>query len=861
MDKFQYYNRKTNEWEDYILISGWSENFVLDKTTDNASIKIKVNGLEMPNFDIGDWCRILHLANNETGATYTSKVIDGGIAYIPLNHEQFFIKNFQMVEDKVNGEIDIQLDLGEPIELTNGIVCETMSFTNQIEKVVDGITYIHEPLNHYSVLEKILKVTPSNNDIQKSWFSRIKIVDKAFLESLPFNDETYSEPTLYNILLDKYDSNTGRTPVIYFDIDGETDKPFNINRTEYVLQFERQDGFDKAEINLNELKQNSGDIISNKTFDNYAKGIVSNFDNLTPSEKSTFISEKLWFVPEVNNTNRDLTTYNVNSEKGIWIVKTPHLIKTILSIKRLYYKYEQYITIVGPQYRIKRETEELPIFEEKQYIANETYYNTRNCCWYKEGENIIHLNDFFYKPSADNNVYFAMYQIEYKPLISGRFDKGEDFKTIVNQTDAQIDNYKYGKYLENYLASMNKIDLIIPKTVENWSDIKEIGSRVIDNSKTYIITNVSVENRGFDYNVTYQLNENHIRRNDSIVASKEIRKNIEIGIETTKERKTNFAEIVKLSLNEHSTTNSFNKKSLFSSLLNENIDKTQYPQAVYFRFKSLLTKEDNTTEEVVNERIAEITKSIIGKSICYNMRYIDNAEAAKNKILGDKQYIMEFGGQVYMYGSPTTQTPVLYTDYFGEIQKFDCLFINIGVDNLEDDTANTETISGIARIREIANETNKYIEFQANYPYADAVKESETTTYLSTLNNINYYKDMLDVFNFTFGLNYESDENIVLCDAFFKNSIMITTENKNIYALKSYNQNMQENDYLSKEPISTTTIINSSILNNEITITFENNIESSKCVALVDNENNPVIIINDFDKVKSESFNSLKLYC
>lgn len=857
MDKFQYYNRKTNEWEDYTLISGWNENFVLDKTTDNATVKIKEQSLEMPEFDIGDWCRILHLAENETQATYTQIIIDGGFAYIPLNHEQYFIKNFQMVKDEVNGEIDIQLDLGEPIELTNGIVCETMSFTNQTLKTVDGKTYIHEPLNHYSVLEKILKVTPSNNDLQKSWYSRIKIIDKEFLQNLPFNDETYSEPTLYNILLDKYDSNTGRTPVIYFDINGETDKPFNTNRTEYVLKFERQDGFDKEVIELNDLINDSAEVIKNKTFSNFAQGVVSNFDNLSPSEKTTFISEKLWFVPEVNNNNRDLSIYNANSEKGIWIVKTPHLIKNVEKVRKLYYKFDP--PLIGPP-TLTRKTEEIPVFDEKQYNADDAYFDKRNCCWFTEGSNEIHLNDYYYvaNPGVSAIHGCSVYQIEYTALISGRIEKGNDFKVIINQTDSQIDNEKFGKYLENYLASMNKADFIISKTVENWNDIKEIGSRVIDNLKNYLITNIGIENRGFDYNVTYQLNENHLRRNDSIVAPQEIRKNIEIGIETTKERKTNFNELVKLSLNEHTTINSFDKKSLFSSLLTEIIDKTQYPQTAYFKFKSILTKDDNTTEDLEIERIAEITKSIVWNSICYNMKYIDNAEAGKNKFI-EKFYIFDTSApDIYMYDSPKSQIPVLYTDYFGEIQKFDCLFVNVGIDDLEDASYTGYSFN---EMRKIINETNKYIEFQANYPYADAVRDSETTTYLSSTNNINYYKDMLDIFNFTFGLNYETDENIILCRALFKNSILITIENKGIYALKTYSQNMQENDFYNATPIVSELISSSIINNNEITITLANTIDTAKCIALVDDNNNPVIIINDFDKTQSESFNNLKLYC
>ena len=80
--------------------------------------------------------------------------------------------------------------------------------------------------------------------------ARLSEVYSRRVNTKQFNDDTFSEPTLYGILLDKYDNLLGRTPVIYFDINGETDKPFTKERTEYVLDFLRQDGFDKKESSM-----------------------------------------------------------------------------------------------------------------------------------------------------------------------------------------------------------------------------------------------------------------------------------------------------------------------------------------------------------------------------------------------------------------------------------------------------------------------------------------------------------------------------------------------------------------------------------------------------------------------------------
>ena len=64
MDKLEVFNRASGTWDsDFELITGWSENFVTDKTTDSGKIKLKYKGLEYPNWENGDWCRFIHTAN------------------------------------------------------------------------------------------------------------------------------------------------------------------------------------------------------------------------------------------------------------------------------------------------------------------------------------------------------------------------------------------------------------------------------------------------------------------------------------------------------------------------------------------------------------------------------------------------------------------------------------------------------------------------------------------------------------------------------------------------------------------------------------------------------------------------------
>lgn len=812
----------------------------------------------------------------DVGACTPEEVEHTDYIYIPQNHEQYVIQDISKIEDIVNNEWDIQLELSEPINITQGIVCETKSHTNQIEKTVDiegtDVVYKHRTLTHYSVLEKTLKLTPSNNDVysfdnvnysrfnNKSWFNRIKINNSNFLDGIPFNDETYNEPTLYNILLDKYDSSTGRTPVLYFDINGENDLPFNKERTEYILNFERQDGLDKEEIQLSELLEDRKEITESKTIGNYANGIVSNFDNLAPNTTSSFVSETLFAQPEIDSNKRTISDYSSqSSDIGIWVLKLPHTIKKVNKIKRITINSTSLNTVELVGIRVLTNAKTMRVLEEKQYNASSStdFEQRKDLCWYKEGENVIHLNDYYYIGGTESTGYVSIYQVEYEPLISGRIDQNKDYEIVINQVDSQIDSENFGKYLVNYLNSMNKSDLTISKTAERWEDIKEVGSRVIDGNKTYLITNVGIQNRGYEYDVVYQLNENHFRKSDSIVAPQEIRKNIEIGINATKERKSVFP--VKYSLGftkQNNISNSYfiDIKMLFSSLIKKYQDEEElYPQIAYFEFKSKLFP-DGALENQKIERFCELSRYNLGNSICFNMRYIDNAEAGKSKEIEIKHNPATMG----FMKAPKNQMPILYTDPFGEFDGFDFKLIN---------TPSIPFISGKRDyhmgseedIREL-NAFNTIVQYISSYPLVEGINISASS--VLNINNINYLKDMLDTFNWTFAIRYEADKQIIYCRNFFKNSILMSVDGAEIKEVRTYSQNMTENDFSSREAIETSQIDDSSLTNDEITITLEDELETAKCLALVDTNGNPVIIINDWDKInEEENFDTIKLYC
>lgn len=941
MDKFQIYNKELGEWQDsnILLIPGWNENWVQDKTTDSAKIKLKYTESGEPNWHRGDWCRMLHGANAENtkiyralenderidiaykmvgrqvtvsicgyagqnitvyfvyrknGETHTvSTTINSGDSYgiinlaedvdtqsivsvfteqqptsyrrafiVPQNYEEFVIKNITKVEDKINGQWDVQIELAEPIEMLRGVLLETMSFTNQISKEVGNMIYTHEKLSHYSVLKKVLQVTPANNNVYRSWDKKISIFDTQLLKDTAFNDETYSEQSLYGVLLDKYDSSIGRTPVLYFDIDEITNKIIttsSLTKVKYFLKFERQDGFDKNELQLSDLKENCKNYVTNESFENYALGVVSNVDNLTPNIETTFVSENLWAVPEVDSNERDLTQFGTKSDKGIWVIKTPHKIKKVISLKKViisnYFKLGS-----DNQTHLKRENIDMTtnVLEEKQYKASgDNQFDTRNVIWFTEGDNKLHLNDFYYQNLNTGGLYplqtqiLNIYQVVYEPLISARIDDQQDYQVAINQNDSQIDSKKFGEYLKNYLASMNKTDIIIQKTVENWSDIAEIGSRVISGEKVYLITNISISNRGYDYDIVYQLNENHFRKSDSIVAPQEIRKNIEIGVESTKERKSMLADTFKISTSVIENENKFNlnKQLLFDSITNYgNTDKV--PQLAYLTLKSTLKTQDSAIDWS-QDRLCEIGKFITNNMICFNLKYLDNAEAGKQKTLDSLFQNIEIG-------SPKSQIPILYTDPFGEVKTFNFKLIK----TREYDISNIDAYAGWGDYTTALWETQDLVKNTTNYPLITGIASSDLDNPIISINNINYYKDMLDTFNYTFAIKYTSDTNIVLCQAFFKNNTLIGKDRLRASVVKTFAQNMNENDwneqkdnYLQSTNISTITSGNTGVI-----IQLANNINSVKCVAIVDSANNPIIIINNFDKIYTSETGQIQLY-
>lgn len=842
--------------KNYDGITGYECSFVLDKTTDSAKVSF-TSETDITDLEIMTRCSIIH---DTEKPQITLETTSDGIQYNkPTNNcDQYIIGS--MNKTYQNGLYTYVLNLLEPIEVLKGIICETLQFTNQIEKKVDNVTYVKDRLNHLTVLEKILKVTPANNDVldgvysylKRAWFNKIIIADKEFLRSVPFNDDTINESSLYEILMNKFDSNLGRTPVLYFgSAEGQ-----------YVLDFIRQDGFDKEQLTLSDIK-NIETRIESKTIQNYAKGVVSNVTNMIPALKDYSISEYIYAVPEVETNERDLTQFGSDSEKGIWILKLNHNIKNIEKIEKLEIKTANYTDIglsgVGVEKnQLVRKNYNLNVLEDKEYKASADLYNTRNVAWFSEGNNIIHLNDYYYNsgtigaPDKDYFV-FSIYKVTYTPLINFRHDLAEDYQVQVNQVDSQVSSEGFGNYLNQYLKSLNKWDLILQCNYDNYEDIIDVGTRIDD----YIITSVGIKNRGLEYTVVYQLNKNHIRKSDSIQAPQNIRKNITIGLNATKDRMSMLVDKFYLSdaadygvSSDYLTLNllNINKELLFSPLLTSEKDIKKNPQLAYITFKSTLKKDTGETEEYSVDRLCDITKDYFNNTLIFNLRYNDNAEAGKTQI-----YDNEKDEQYNVISPASRQIPILYTDYFGEAEKIDIILYQASVHKnlsdidyektfgMEDATWDSEYLS-----------TKFFVDIMKTYPAPTGVGVNP----IITIKNINYYKDMLDIFNYTIGLNIKLSNKIILCKQFFIDNILLNfsanSSGNHINKIKTYYRNVTENDLDLITPLEEINITSSEFITSGsagqpdyINITLENKFTiNCKSVVLYEDEK-PVLIYNN----------------
>lgn len=676
-------------WQGYPLKAGFEENWVLDKTTDTANA-VSFEAGTKPSLDIGQWVLLLPESSEPT---YTGDLL-------PDNHTQYIIGGFTVEEQPTLSLWTVSLSLIEPIEIFKGVVGEVLTFTSQTEKKAyfpdTGITktYIKEPYNHLAALERWLKLTPANCDpLNQSWFGKIKMTEatKAFLRNIPFGDKTLNARNLYELLLDVYDSSTGRTPVAYFDIDTTGLPAFG--KQSYILEFEKQNGADKAVIPFTEFVQGASRITTTKSIANYGTGTVCDSENMSVLDNLAYPSKGMYVVPEFDSNERELKGKTATQTDN-WILRVPIAIKKITkAIKVTMSAKEEFF--VTSSYSVKSNKVDVTefVYEEKEYNALvPDPQGNAEILKYRSGGNIVVLRGF--KGTQESNSSAVndtiIYYIEYQPLLPARLLSGDNdkggYSIPISQVDSQVDSVGQFKFMNNYTNSLNKADIIVCKTYGKYAEFKDlIGSRVINDGVEYLITCQSYKNRNNMYDVFYQLNIEHFRKSDKYEAVGEIQKNIAIGYENIIERKIAMKERVSIG-----TVQSFYRGQNYGLWLPSAISALfpSYnfagailcPQVALIVSKSVLAKEGGGTDNFETYNLAPLAKFTFGNQIGLHYTFLNNAESGKSKESLTRSYpnTPQTGAVTTQYiDRPYTQLPNLYTDYFGEIQTQDVYFTQV----------------------------------------------------------------------------------------------------------------------------------------------------------------------------------------
>lgn len=833
--KIGFYDNDTQTWSDWYAVEvGHDGNFVYDKTTDSA--KVNFYSATKPSIKINQWAFLGHFTSSATTLTYD----ENGL---PLNHEQYIVAKFEKQKQK-NGKWFSTLALIEPIEAMRGVITETLSFTNQTEKTVNesgvDVTYKKDRYNCLTALERVLKVTPANNDLAKSWWARINILDGDFLENIQFDDDTFTASDLFTILF-KLDDIVDRTPVLYFDM-------ANLGAVKkYLLKFERKDGFDKNEIDYDELTSGNIGFTESDSIDTYVTGVVSEVDNLSSSVGIIYPNINMWAIAQYNEDERAIPFGD--AEKGSFHIETPTKIKNIVNIRKLkiYVSKKNEAVIRRTNTNYNEENLNKYVLEKQNYLASEFLNDTdekNKCIWYEQGTNKIYVNEVWYREQSGIDSLNAkdefIYNIEYQPIIDTVLQYGDNgYEVSLNQNDSQIESFKYTKFLENYKKGMNKADIIFTKVYYNFNDFKDlIGSLVIKNDEQYIISNVSYKNANQLYVVAFQLNKSNLRRSANVKASEQIKPNKAIDYKNLKDRRSRYIDFIKINKTSgvESAEYIINKLPFLSALIPAQISENLCPQVVIFKAKGTLTKSDNTHINYENEYLLNFTKIINKGQIQFAITTKDNAQIGLQKILRD--YDPE-ASDWRIVGGIKEQIPMLFTDAFGEAQQINYIFTKIDLEDFND-------INSLFNIAE-CDRTLKMYKIMASLPtIPEDYKAELTANAIFEITNINKFKDMLEIENDNFIFNVGSDNNdIIVCQPLLELSRLIEPNDTHTLRVLPFMEKHAENDMISSPMynLSATSTYDSE----KITINFsaEEYDGRLKSIIITTNDYKKLLIINN----------------
>ncbi len=293
-----------------------------------------------------------------------------------------------------------------------------------------------------------------------------------------------------------------------------------------------------------------------------------------------------------------------------------------------------------------------------------------------------------------------------------------------------------------------------------------------------MITQIAYKNIGVaGYNVFLQLNENHMRKNNAYTAPQTIRNNTAIATSNIKNRLTAIKQVIKVGAVEQTATGYqflVDKRIAVSALRPNLIDSKYYPQVALFKgYSKLFTDSGLTTTSDFNiVKLATVGKLLSGNQVNLLVTYFDNSEAGKYK------------------DAPTTlpvQIPVLYTDPFGELQKISLIFSSVTTDAFNEGEYNDNEIIYNNRI-------NAFI-IMANLPNISAEMQTELETNSSVeVENLQYYKDMLEKFNMNVTIELEADKDCIVCGDFLGYSRLLNLTDTHTVYFELYSTEQSAND-------------------------------------------------------------------
>ena len=621
------------------------------------------------------------------------------------------------------------------------------------------------------------------------------------------------------------------------------------DRATYRLKFQRRDGAGMPVFDYNEFVEGNVGLGINKNLGNYATGVVSEVNNLTTGGSTIFPAISFWAAPEFDSDDRDASTSSDNVN-GKWFLKMPTPIKRVKHIQVLEMNYRLSRNITDNNLRVLRKKTDFPsenIMENQEYISSPKFITNKNdLIHYSEGDNKIFINSYtFFTTQANVSSYIYLVEYDAIPNVAMQYGDG-NYIVSINQNDSQAENYKYSLFMENYLKGMGKADIIVMKMHYHYNEMYPHGAIVQKGDDDYIVTNRSYKCLNSILIATYQLNLSHYRRNINVRASQQIRPNRTITYDNLKDRRTRITDKVVLTLDPAKAKPSkfINDRSIaLSALLPNQVPKEKCPQVLIFTTKSIL----KTTNYVSRNKnlLYPLNKQINSRQIEYTLNIDSNAEIGKSKDFEETS------------GPATTrhinnikyQTPILYTDPFGEVQRFDLLFSQLS-NTYYDFEITIPTPPTTAETHPEGETTVALYRAMAQLPLMD----SDTITDIRhneifNLQNIHYDKSLLEKTNINYIVAFESKDTII-CQPLVELSRLNMLEDSHTLKVCGYSQTKREDDLIGENELFEIPVNSSSINNGVITLNFSpQSTENLKSVVIFTNNNENLLILNKLSDI------------